>query len=63
MNNVKDIKEKERRKKISNTLRKYYLTEQGITHKNKLSKIQREKMNKLYKTNNQLNNKNNGEKI
>lgn len=41
-------KEKERREKISNTLRKYYITEKGIIHRKKLSEQQKLKMKELY---------------
>ena len=49
--NISD-KEKERRKKISYTLRQYYLSEQGLVHRNKLSEQQKTKMKELYLKNN-----------
>lgn len=39
-------KETERRSKIRASLRKYFLTEQGNAHKEKLSRLQSERMNK-----------------
>ena len=45
-------KEKERRKKISNTLRQYYLTERGIRHRNNISIAQKQRMKELYLKNN-----------
>ena len=60
---MNDEKEKERRKKISNTLKIYFNSEQGKQHREMLSNKQKERMRNLYKTNNQLNNNKYDKKI
>jgi len=52
MNDEKHKKEKERRKKISNTLKIYFNSEQGKQHREMLSKKQKERMINLYKIKN-----------
>jgi len=52
MNDEKHKKEKERRKKISNTLKIYFNSEQGKQHREMLSKKQKERMINLYKIEN-----------
>lgn len=63
---MNDEKEKERRKKISSTLKIYFNSAQGKQHREMLSNKQRERMRnlyKIYKTNNQLNNNKYDKKI
>lgn len=62
-----DIKEneKKRRKLISASLRAYFMTEQGIAHKNKLSKAQAIRMANYYNfiNNNQKSNFKDNERL
>ena len=52
-------REKKRRERISDSLKAYFMTEQGIAHKDRLSVLQAERMAKYYnfiKDNPNLNN-------
>lgn len=62
--NIKES-EKKRRELISASLKAYFMTEQGIAHKNKLSKAQAIRMAKYYKfiNNNHHNNIENNERL
>lgn len=44
-----DIKEMERRMKISKSLKEYYTTDKGIAQRMNRSKEQKNKMNNIYK--------------
>lgn len=46
-----NIKEIERRMKISKSLKEYYTTDKGIKQRISRSKEQKDKMNNLYKNN------------
>ena len=43
-----DKREKKRRERISDSLKAYFMTEQGIAHKDKLSTIQAKRMAKYF---------------